>query len=146
MKNFHTVGIALAIAISSPAVAEVTTDFDSEGRFDVYRTYAWAKGTPAADIDQERVKRVGEEFGAAYPILLVLLLHRLQGVMLAGGTAGDLIAMTGHQNSQAWMVAIAALVYLMLVGPLTLAHGAVGAAIATTVAGLLRSLMLVTYI
>ena len=87
----------------------------------------------------------GPEFAAAYPILLVVLLTGLQGA-LAGNLSGSVMSMTGQQESAAWIVAVSAAVYLILVAPLTGAFGAVGTALATLTAYSVRSIMLIWFI
>ena len=73
------------------------------------------------------------------------LLNILQGVTV-GRMSGTVMSMTGHQNAAAWMVAVAAGAYLVLVAPLTSAFGAVGTATATFVAFSVRTVLLTWYI
>lgn len=48
------------LALGSLVLAGVTMDYDSEGRFSEYRTYAWARGTSASDIVQKQIVRAVE--------------------------------------------------------------------------------------
>lgn len=76
----------------------------------------------------------GPEFAQGYPVLLVLALGRLAAVLL--GPAGDLLLMTGHHRRLGRVNVVFAALNLVLNVALIPRFGALGAAIATSVAAL----------
>ena len=87
----------------------------------------------------------GPSFVEGYPILVVSLVTSLQHAAV-GSLAGFVLTMTGREVPAAWIIAAGSAVYLVVVYPLTIAYGAVGTAVATLVAFLVRSVLLTWYI
>ena len=87
----------------------------------------------------------GPTFPAAYPIMVVLSLVTLQGA--AGGAVGGfLLTMTGHEGVAALIIGAAAVVYGVLVVILAPRLGALGVALATLIAYVLRAVWLGFYV
>src|SRR6266699_3382260 len=86
----------------------------------------------------------GPVFRDAYPILAVLTIGQLMGATM-GIISGFLLTMTGHERAASRMVVGTALLNLALTFVLTPAFGAVGAAVATVVAGFTRVALLAAY-
>ena len=74
---------------------------------------------------------LGEEFIAAYPIMMVLVGGQL--ILAAMAPAGILLNMTGYQNDSAKIMFICAVGNIVLLAALIPPFGAFGAAIATSV-------------
>jgi O-antigen/teichoic acid export membrane protein len=87
----------------------------------------------------------GPTFPAAYPILVVLSLVTLQGAA-GGAVCGFLLTMTGHEKVAALIIGVAAIVYAGLVVVLSPRFGAVGVAMATLIAYVLRAIWLGIYV
>ncbi len=83
----------------------------------------------------------GAAFVEAYPILLVLSVVTLVGATF-GGLSGYLLTMTGHEWEASRVIVGTALLNLVLTFVLTPAFRAVGAAVATAGAGLVRTQLL----
>jgi O-antigen/teichoic acid export membrane protein len=87
----------------------------------------------------------GEEFGAAYPVLLILSLTQMvRGVI--GVQAGYMLTMTGRERIAGKFVGISALINVVLTLVLTPTIGVVGTAIATLIGTVTRSALLERYI
>lgn len=87
----------------------------------------------------------GEEFAAAYGVLVILVAGQL--VHAFCGLVGALLVMTGHQSSAARILWTAVVINVVLNAVLIPRFGAPGAAVATTTAMVLRHVwMLVTVI
>ena len=87
------------------------------------------------------LRAYGAAFVDAYPILLVLSCLTLVGAMF-GALSGYLLTMTGHEWEASRVIVGTALLNLVLTFALTPAFGAVGAALATSGAGLVRTQLL----
>ncbi|MBI1335997.1 MAG: oligosaccharide flippase family protein [Phycisphaera sp.] len=74
----------------------------------------------------------GPQFVAGYPVFVALLIGHLVA-RFAGGSAGMVLGMTGHENTSALAVCCAAVVYLALNFILIPRYGAIGAAVSTGV-------------
>ena len=83
------------------------------------------------------LRSYGPAFADAYPTLVVLTSGQFVGATL-GIISGFLLTMTGHERAASRMVVGAALLNLTLSFALTPLFGAVGAAVATVLAGLTR--------
>jgi len=90
------------------------------------------------------LRSYGPAFVEAYPVLAVLGAGQLVGATM-GIIAGFLLTMTGHERAASRMVVGTALLNLALTFVLTPAFGAVGAAVATVVAGFTRVALLAAY-
>jgi O-antigen/teichoic acid export membrane protein len=82
----------------------------------------------------------GHEFGAAYPVLLILAIGQV--VIAACGSVGYLMTMTGHQRQALQVIAASAITTIVLNLCLIPRFGLIGAAIATVIATAGRSLVL----
>jgi O-antigen/teichoic acid export membrane protein len=82
----------------------------------------------------------GHEFGAAYPVLLILAIGQV--VIAACGSVGYLMTMTGHQRQALQVIAASAITTVLLNLCLIPRFGLIGAAIATVIATAGRSVVL----
>ena len=87
----------------------------------------------------------GPSFRGAFPVLVILSLGGLHGAA-GGAIAGFLLTMTGHERAGALIIGASAVSYLVLVAVLAPRLGAVGVALATFTAYLIRALWLGAYI
>lgn len=87
----------------------------------------------------------GPTFPAAYPILVVLSLVTLQGAA-GGAVCGFLLTMTGHEKVAALIIGAAAILYAILVIVLSPRLGALGVALATLIAYVVRAISLGIYV
>ena len=91
------------------------------------------------------LKVFGHGFGGAYPILLVLGAGSLVGASV-GQMSGFVMTMTGRQYQGGVIIGASAILNLALTFVLTPRMGVIGAALATTIAMLVRTTALVVYI
>lgn len=86
----------------------------------------------------------GPEFAAAAPVLIILVLGTL--ARTAAGPVSDLVLMTGNQHFLPRVMLFTAIAHLLGLCLLVPPFGAVGAAITSTVSGLLSSIWLMLFV
>ena len=141
-------GVTAVLFVATPVIAELY----AQGRGAALQRLVWVVGRVNLAISIPIVAVLalggklllglyGPTFGHAYSVLVVLSLSQLVAAAL-GSLAGFLLTMTGHQYEAARIIGLSAAVNLALTLLLTPALGIVGAAFATLVGILLRSILL----
>ena len=152
--------LAMLVAFASTAVMFIVAPLISElfarGQIETLRRFTRATITVCMAIAFTLLVAIaafgrpllgifGSDFRVAYDTLLVLAVSHFISASI-GALSGYLMTMTGHERPAAWMIGGSALLNIVLSVPLTLTFGLVGAATATLIATLVRSLMLSVYL
>ncbi len=151
-----TVPLVLAASsvtfVAQPMIADIYARGDIVRLQSLIRAVTWASfgvAVPAALVlivgGPWLLRIYGESYVAGHSVLVVLTLAQLV-VGVVGALAGFLLTMTAHEREAAWIIGLSAVFNIVLALILTPRMGAVGTALATLVASVVRAASLSVYV